>query len=94
MSNKKKKKEKEKERSSLVTQQVKDLALSLLWFWLLPRLRFSPWLRNFHMLKVQPKRKKKKNSILKGDGSEMISLLAVQEKLTAKRQSSQSRDIK
>ena len=40
------------------------------------------------------KKKKKNNSILKGDGPEMISLLAVQEKLTAKRQSSQSRDIK
>ena len=36
--------------SSLVAQQVKDLAVSLLW------LRRNPWARNFH---VQPKKKKR-----------------------------------
>ena len=38
-------------KSSLVAQQVKDLTLSL-------RCRFDPWSRNFHMLQMQPKRKK------------------------------------
>ena len=36
-------------RSSLVAQQVKDLALPLLW------LRFSPWLGSFCVLQAQPK---------------------------------------
>ena len=40
-------------RSSLVVQQVKDLALSLLWC------RFSPWDGNFHMLQAWSKSKKK-----------------------------------
>ena len=38
-------------RSSLVAQQIKDLAWSLLW------LRFAPWPRNFHMPQVWPKKK-------------------------------------
>ena len=37
-------------RSSLVGQQVKDLALSLLWLWLQLWHAFSPWPRNFDML--------------------------------------------
>ena len=41
-----------------MAQQVKDLMLSLLWH------RFDPCPRNFHMLWVQPKKKKKKNENL------------------------------
>ena len=41
-------------RSSLVAQQVKDSALSLLWG------GFEPWPWNFHMSQVWPKKKKKK----------------------------------
>ena len=37
-----------------MTQQVKDLALSLLW------LESDPWPENFSMPRVQPKKKKKK----------------------------------
>ena len=40
--------------NSMVAQQVKDLALSLLW------LRFDPWPGNIHMLWAQPKKKKRK----------------------------------
>ena len=40
--------------SSLVTQQVKDLVLSLLW------LGFEPWPRAFYMPQGQSKKKKKK----------------------------------
>ena len=36
-----------------MAQQVKDLALSLLW------LKFDPWPGKFHMLWVQQKKKKK-----------------------------------
>ena len=42
------------EGSSLVAQQVKDPALSLLWH------RFDPWPGNFRMLWAWPKKKKKK----------------------------------
>ena len=41
-------------KSSLVAQQVKDLALSLLLH------RFNLWPRNFHMLQVRQKTKLKK----------------------------------
>ena len=37
-------------------QQVKELALSLLWC------QFDPWPRNFHMLWAWPKKKRKKQS--------------------------------
>ena len=47
-------------RSSLVAQQVNDLVMSLLQLRLLLWLRFNPRPGNFHMLWVQPKRKKKK----------------------------------
>ena len=40
-----------------MAQQVKDPVLSLLWFWLQPWLGFDPWPGNFHMLRVQPKKK-------------------------------------
>ena len=40
--------------SHFVVQQVKDLVLSL------QQRRFEPWLGNFHMTKVWPKKKKKK----------------------------------
>ena len=40
--------------SSLVAQQVKDLALSLLW------LRFNLWPRNFHRQRQEKKKKKDK----------------------------------
>lgn len=39
--------------SSVVVQQVRDLALSLLWW------EFDPWLGSFRMLWAQPKKKKK-----------------------------------
>ena len=41
--------------SSLVAQWVEDPVLSLLWC------GFDPWLRNFHMPWMQPKKNKKKN---------------------------------
>ena len=40
-----------------MTQQVKDLELSLLWLWLLLWRGFDPWLGNFHMLRTQKKKK-------------------------------------
>ena len=46
--------------SSLRAQQIKDLALSLLWLWLQLWYRFDPWPGNFLMLWTQPKKKKKK----------------------------------
>ena len=59
---KEKKKKGKKSWSSLVAQQVKDLALSLLWFWLLLWHRFDPWLGNFcrpiGVAKKEEKRKK------------------------------------
>ena len=36
-------------RSSLMAPQIKDLALSLLWLWLLLWCGFDPWPRNFCM---------------------------------------------
>ena len=45
--------------SSLVAQQVKNLALSMPWRGSLQRCRFDPWPRNFCILWVQPKKKKK-----------------------------------
>ena len=39
---------------------VKDLVLSLQWLGLLLGHRFNPWPKNFHMLQVWPKKKKKK----------------------------------
>ena len=53
------------ERSSLVVQQVKDLALPLQRLWLLLGSRFGPWLRNFHMpwtKKLQAKTATTKNT--------------------------------
>ena len=43
-----------------MAQWVKDLALSLLWLWLLLWLGFDPWPGNFHMLQVWPKNKRQK----------------------------------
>ena len=43
-----------------MAQQVKDLALSLLWLWLPLWHRFNPWARNFCMPWARPKKKKKK----------------------------------
>ena len=40
-------------------QQVKDLALSLLWLWLQLWHRLHPWPGNFHRPQTQPKKKKK-----------------------------------
>ena len=45
--------------SSLVAQQVKDPALSLLWLWLWHR--FDPWPGNFLMPQVWPGKKKRIN---------------------------------
>lgn len=42
-----------------MAQQVKDLALSLLWPWLLLERGFHAWPGNFHMLRVQLKTKNK-----------------------------------
>ena len=42
--------------NSLLAQQVKDPALSLLW------LRFDPWPQNFHMLQCCQKKKVKKRT--------------------------------
>ena len=39
---------------------VKDLVLSLLWLRSLLWFGFDPWLENFCLLSVQPKKKKKK----------------------------------
>ena len=57
---KKKKKKKKSQRSSLVAQQVKDLALLLLWLGSLLWHKFNHWPQNFCMLRVQQKKKKKK----------------------------------
>jgi len=46
-------------RSSLMAQQGKVLALSLLWLWLLLQLGFSPWPENFHRLQVSTPRPQK-----------------------------------
>ena len=43
-------------------QQVKDLALSLLWLWLQLWHRLHPWPGNFHRPQTQPKKKKKRSS--------------------------------
>ena len=51
-------------------QQLKDLALSLLWLESLPWYGFDPWPWNFHMPQEQPKKKKKKNH----DGNQEIVL--------------------
>ena len=52
--------------SSLVVQQVKDLALLQLWQRPQPQCKFDPWLKNFHMLWACPphpqKKKKKKKT--------------------------------
>ena len=45
--------------SSLVAQQVKEPALSLLWLGLLLRCGFDPWPRNFHMQQAQAKTNEK-----------------------------------
>jgi len=49
MNNPKMKLRKNNFRTSLVTQWVKDLALSLLWLWLELWHGFDPWARNFCM---------------------------------------------
>ena len=43
-----------------MAQQVKDLALSWQWLWLLLYCRFDPWPRKFHMLWTLSKKKKKR----------------------------------
>ena len=48
--------------SSLVVQQVKDPALSLMQLWSLQWHRFYLWPRNFHMPQAQPEKKKKKKA--------------------------------
>ena len=54
-----------RERSSHVAQQVKDLVLSLQWLRSLLWHGFNPWPGNFHMLQVQPKKKKKNEGKIK-----------------------------
>jgi len=46
-----------------VGQWVKDLALPQLWHRLQLRLRFHPWPRNFHVPRVWPLNKKKKEKL-------------------------------
>ena len=46
-----------KHRNSLEAQQVRDPALSVLWFKLLPWHGFNPWSRNFHMPWIWTKKK-------------------------------------
>ena len=61
--------EKREKWSSLVAQQVKDSALSLLWLRLLQWHRFDPWPQNFHVPWARPrgkKKKKKRREILHG----------------------------
>ena len=48
-----------KHKSSMVSQWVKDLALSVLWLGSLLWHGFDSWTGNFHMPQVQPRRKKK-----------------------------------
>ena len=55
--------------SSLVAQQVKDLALSLLWC------RFDPWPGNFHMPWAWPKKEKEKEK--KQIGTRKLKLMAL-----------------
>ena len=45
-------------RSSLVAQWVKDPVLSLQWLRSLLWRGFNPWPGNFHMLRVQPRKKR------------------------------------
>ena len=42
---------------------VKDLVVSLQWLRSLLWCRFDPWPGNFHMLLVQPKKKKEKTQV-------------------------------
>ena len=51
--------DKKTEGSSLLEQQVKDLALPLQWLGLLLYCAFHPWSENFHMTLAQPKKKRK-----------------------------------
>ena len=51
---------KTKVRSSLVVQQVRDLAVSLQQLGSLLWCGFNSWARNFHMMRAQLKKKKKK----------------------------------
>ena len=48
--------------SSLVAQRVKNLALSLLWPWLLLCFGFNAWPQKFCMPRAQPKEKKGKKA--------------------------------
>ena len=43
-----------------MAQWIKDMALQLLWLGSFLWCGFDPWLRNFHMLKVQQKQERKK----------------------------------
>ena len=47
-----------------MAQQFKDLALSLLWVWLLLWCGFDPWPKNFYMLQVRPGSNKNNNTPL------------------------------
>ena len=47
-----------------MAERVKDLELSLQWLRSLLWCRLDPWLRNLHMLQVQPKKKKKEYTLL------------------------------
>ena len=51
--------------SYLLAQWLKDLALSLLWLWLLLWQGFHPWPSNVYMPLVWPKNKMKWNNHLK-----------------------------
>ena len=55
-----------KKRRSPLPQQVKDLALSLQHLGSLLWCGFDPWPRNFHMPRVQPKKKRRTEKKIKG----------------------------
>ena len=48
-----------------MAQRVEDVALLLLQLRLLLWFRFDPWSKNFHMLKVQPKKLTQINSFIR-----------------------------
>ena len=54
-----------------MAQQVKDLALPLLWLGSLLWCVLDPWARNFHMLRMQPKKKKNCDCKIECDGKKL-----------------------
>ena len=59
-------------KSSLVTQGVKELALSLIQLWLQLRLRFDFWAENFLMSQVQPKKEREREREREREGGRKL----------------------